>query len=180
MTEQQFNDLIALQYEILNNAKEHGFHNEDYSDEHCIALIISELCEALVADRKGIHANFYAYVERARRTTKAFPRFIKDTFEDELADSIIRILDFCALRNIKLDYIDRGEMHCSVPEAVYEICESLFFRVPGEENTLQKNLSNALAEIVALCNGRNIPIRTYIQMKMDYNKTREYLHGKLY
>ena len=94
---------------------------------------------------------------------------------------IIRVLDFCALRGIKLDYVERSGMHCSIPEAVYEITESLFFRgIPGETDTLQKNLSNVLAEVIALAESRNVDITTFVKLKMEYNKTRERLHGRMY
>lgn len=33
----------------------HGWHEENLSDEHFLCLVISELMEAVEADRKGIH-----------------------------------------------------------------------------------------------------------------------------
>ena len=34
-------------------ACEHGFHDKELSKEHCLCLVISELMEAVEADRKG-------------------------------------------------------------------------------------------------------------------------------
>lgn len=34
-------------------ACEHGFHDKELSNEHCLMLVITELSEAVEADRKG-------------------------------------------------------------------------------------------------------------------------------
>lgn len=39
------------------NACEHGFHDKELSNEHCLCLVISELMEAVEADRKGKRAD---------------------------------------------------------------------------------------------------------------------------
>ena len=41
----------------------HGWHEENLSDEHFLCLVISELMEAVEADRKGKHAKvaMFAY-----------------------------------------------------------------------------------------------------------------------
>lgn len=48
-----YNELAQRAYE---NAKEHGFH-EGYGLNHYLCLIITELCEAVEADRKRHRAN---------------------------------------------------------------------------------------------------------------------------
>lgn len=45
-----FNDLCRNAYDT---AKKHGWHDTPYSVEHYLALVISELSEALEADRCG-------------------------------------------------------------------------------------------------------------------------------
>lgn len=64
-------------------------------------LIVSELGEALEADRKGRRADMVSYAE-ADSTPEAFKAYVKDTFEDEMADTIIRIFDFCGAEKIDL------------------------------------------------------------------------------
>ena len=45
--------LNELRDKAYRNAVTHGFHNKELSNEHCLCLVISELMEAVEADRKG-------------------------------------------------------------------------------------------------------------------------------
>ena len=49
-----FNELSKRAYKC---ACEHGFHNEELSNEHWLCLVVSKLMEAVEADRKGKRAN---------------------------------------------------------------------------------------------------------------------------
>lgn len=99
-----------------------GFH-EDPAHENVgekLMLITSELGEALEAVRKRKVANleeFEARVQLLEQSTNgpltverqeeifrsAFNSYIKDTFEDEIADAVIRIGDLCGWKQIDLD-----------------------------------------------------------------------------
>lgn len=65
-------------------------------------LCVSELSEALEADRKGNHAKPFVSLSSEDFKDK-FEKNCKDTFEDELADAIIRILDLCGYLRINID-----------------------------------------------------------------------------
>ena len=72
-------------------------------------LIVSELSEALEADRKNKHAALHSFYSRKndRSCTEDFQadfqELIKDTFEDEIADTFIRLFDLCGALNIDID-----------------------------------------------------------------------------
>lgn len=78
-----------------------------------LLLIITEISEGVEADRESQYADwghFNNILDEMKNEgfdpevsfIKAFEGSIKDTFEDELADSIIRILDLCKKMNIKI------------------------------------------------------------------------------
>lgn len=81
-------------------------------------LIITEISESVNADRKGIHANsdyfkllfecsvsynWYNEDEKNKIWSVFFEREIKDTVEDELADIVIRCLDYAGLNKINIE-----------------------------------------------------------------------------
>lgn len=67
--------------QAFENAKSKGWHDEIRETGTLLALIHSEVSEALEADRKGD----------------------TDNFVEELADVCIRIFDLCGSRNIDLE-----------------------------------------------------------------------------
>jgi NTP pyrophosphatase (non-canonical NTP hydrolase) len=111
---------------VLKNNKEKGFDNPNYNIGELLMLITSELGEALESHRKERFSNWQSFDKDISELgeTKAFELHIKDTFEDEIADAILRLLDLSARLNIDVE--------------------------------------------------------KQINAKVNYNKTRPYLHGKKY
>jgi len=97
------NELRDKAYKI---ADEHGFHeNNDFV--RTLMLIVSELSEAMEADRKGKWRNgrVVYYGENPQDiTNKVYDEQIKGTVEEEIADAIIRLLDLASIWNIDLDW----------------------------------------------------------------------------
>lgn len=75
-----------------------------------LALIISEASEVLESDRRNIKFNSDEYFKENLMNmgdtsfNEEFLRCVKDTKEDEIANIIIRCLDFCAANNIDIDF----------------------------------------------------------------------------
>ena len=99
---------------IYEENKKKGFWSEDVKERNfgeIIALCHSELSEALEADRGGKAAKLDVFdfcTEQAGMNSKeefksVFEKSIKDTKEDELADAIIRILDYCGAMQIDIE-----------------------------------------------------------------------------
>lgn len=106
--------LNQLRDEIHANAKEKGFCDSKKEVGTMLMLIVSELAEALEADRTGDFCDFSKYEECKKemdvgvRTSEeiekyAFEKYIKNTFEDELADVIIRTLSVCGYLGIDIE-----------------------------------------------------------------------------
>lgn len=129
-------NLNELRNRAYKTACEHGFHDKELSNEHCLCLIVGELMEAVEADRKGrlgkkcksrfeMDYNRYpALVEEEKRFKCSFEKNVKDTLPDELSDAVIRLLDLAGLRNISID--DFPE------EAIYGASESCVGETIGE------------------------------------------------
>jgi NTP pyrophosphatase (non-canonical NTP hydrolase) len=90
---------------ILKNNIEKGFNNPNYNIGELLMLITSELGEALESHRKGKTSDWESYNKDLDTLgeTESFKAHIKDTFEDEIADAVIRLLDLSARLNIDLE-----------------------------------------------------------------------------
>lgn len=102
-------NLNILANEIHQNNKEKGFWDEKREIGTLLMLVVSELSEALEADRKNKHSDLYAfdYREQDRECTEDvqydFQELIKDTFEDEIADVFIRMFDLVGHLEIDIE-----------------------------------------------------------------------------
>ena len=165
-------NLNELRDKAYRNAVTHGFHDEELSNEHCLCLVISELMEAVKADRKGRFAKV--------------PVDSKDCVEDELADACIRLLDLAGLRNISIDDFS-GEMiyeateSCNnetFTESIYAI-STIPIRCEYEYDSLLENqLNSMLLAIFGFAKHLNIDLIWHVEQKMRYNELRENKHGK--
>lgn len=179
-------NLNKLRDKAYQCAIAHGWHEENLSDKHFLCLVISELMEAVEADRKGRHANrdlFEYYMNQKARSDDefiyAFKHGIKDTVEDELADACIRIFDLAELTNIDLDCLDYDQSdtmdysEMRFTEAVFHLCRF----ATDDFYIANNNLPLLLNEIFAFCQDREIDIFWHIEQKMKYNELRPYKHG---
>ena len=177
------NNLRDLAYD---NACKHGFHDKEYSDEHWLMLILTEIGEAVDADRKGKHADRLGWNEWNSRFpmknnhdfSSDFERYVKDSVEDELADVVIRCLDFAGLKKID---IDQGEDECkddgsSFADKMYWICYSLCC----DDFYLSEKIGEVIIDIFQVASCYKIDLIWFIEHKMRYNELREPMHGKKY
>lgn len=137
----EYKSINQLRDEVFENSKSHGFHSLDVKSAdsagvfHAVLaqkliLVHSELSEAVEADHADNFADLCAFDHETgsdcsdARFREGFERYVKNSFEDELADVIIRVLD--------------------------------------------------------VCGWLGIDIQRHIELKMRYNRGREFLHGKRY
>lgn len=164
----------------------HGWHEENLSDEHFLCLVISELMEAVEADRKGSHADFEAFNKHCDRIDfkENFERQIKGSVEEELADTCIRLLDLAGLRKVDLGEVNLDELKCSEGFFDWTFTESMFFLVCNLTNTdfieshsFDSYLRVVLMEIMGFCVKKETGIFWHIEQKMKYNELRPFMHG---
>lgn len=100
----------ALAKEIHANSVSKGFKHDNIPT--MLILAISELTEAMEADRNYRIANIReSEQEEAVNNASYFEAYVKDTFEDELVDAMIRIMDIAESRGIDLEFHIRAKMN---------------------------------------------------------------------
>jgi NTP pyrophosphatase (non-canonical NTP hydrolase) len=99
-----------LAKQIHEGNKKRGFYEGEKNIGEMLALIHSEVSEALEAHREGRHIKDPVDLSWALSTNdeshfyqEHFPEKIKDTFEDELADIVIRVFDLAAYKGIDIE-----------------------------------------------------------------------------
>ena len=190
-------DLNKLRDRAYKNACEHGFHDEEKSDAHWLMLVITEIAEAVQADRKNKHADLKAFIQRnedsIRRTGNkeyfnhiAFSQEIKDSVEDEISDIVIRLLDFAGVRKINIDishdihYSKEYFDSFSFIGASYNLVQIVMDNDIIEELMEEDTVNFSLSFVIQWCKYLNIDIFQHIELKMRYNELRPYKNGKKY
>lgn len=198
-------DLNALRDGAYKTACEHGFHDQELSNEHCFCLVISELMEAVEADRKGKRANVDRYnkkiansricqgldpdIPKERGYEVAYNETIKGSIEEELADAVIRLLDLAGLRGISLELANGDIDGCiedmaeackdeTFTESIYSI-STLPVRYDGIFN-FPTAVNDMILSIFGLAKYLDIDLLWHIEQKMKYNQLREKMYGKKY
>ena len=164
------------------NAVDKGFYDEKPLGEHVKMLAICELAEAVEADRKGRRAvvseEIDDYVDEAFVTD--FNARIKDTVEDELADFVIRCLDYIGWRRSTHDW---GDLKISFdfyhPDEWMKgegITEMAYYAT----KFILLSMDYGLSFVLPYCQFVGIDILRHVELKMRYNELRPRLHGKKY
>lgn len=111
---------------IHESNKQKGFYDNPREIGTLLMLVVSELSEALEADRKNKHTDWDNFEQMLGKSislnkkfimpvifrdtndtenfeNKTFEILIKDTFEDEIADAMIRLFDLCGYMGIDIE-----------------------------------------------------------------------------
>jgi NTP pyrophosphatase (non-canonical NTP hydrolase) len=112
-----------LAQKVHQNAKDKGFFEKEKNIGEMLALIHSEVSEALEADRKDRYCkispmflagladkNYGSSFYDDERAKEHFELYVKNTFEDELADIVIRVMDLAAFKGIDLEQHIKAKM----------------------------------------------------------------------
>ena len=202
ITKERVSDLVSNSYRVASN---HGFHDDYHSPSHYMMLVLSEIGEMVEADRKNRHSDvgMFKELEKVRigsdeeyasYVNKCFVEHVKDTFEDEMADVVIRLCDFCGSLNV-LPYtndvmVDMSEEFAKFwgDKSVCEQCFALSSMVvdierasyDADDSEMCKRLGSTLSFIFEMAHYHGIDLLWHVDRKMEYNESRPRRHGKAY
>lgn len=194
-------ELASLAGDAFENAYKHGFYNESTEIETELMLIITEMAEAVQADRKNRHGSIEDYeseIQMGRDIPTAYKNALEGTVESEFADIAIRILSLLGWMNSKspikinsnsvlADEYEIGRIQNKIHRRniaadLYRLNGKFSSFVDNESSYwfVSKNLQNILMRTFAIAHNHNIDLIEYIRLKMQYNESRPYLHGCKY
>lgn len=192
MTKEKIKELSDRIYETISN---NGFHTDDvdykYPEFKYLMLVITEIAEAVEADRKDRHVDRDAFEERINvypDFCERFKAYVKDSVEDEFADIAIRLLDMMGVFKVEItdemeklaenirtnvwDTADGGEF----VDRAYVLSKILTYGKYG----IPEITYYGLVYLEKWSESLGIDLEWHIDVKDKYNATRGYRHGKNY
>lgn len=177
MKVQRIKEYVKKAHEI---ATAHGFHDEKKTDGHWLCLVISELMEAVEADRRDNRADMMGFIERVAvhpDFSERYEAYIKGSVEEELTDAAIRIFDFIGE---KFPDLRLGEGFDPIPEEGKMFTEKAYYLIYGILGPDRIQLIDSINYIEAWARQIGFDLEWHIRQKMEYNAQRQRLHGKKY
>ena len=184
-------DLKALQKEAHAIAKEHGWWDQERSFGDLIALVHSELSEALEAYREhGGVVNMFKYSDDTKwfwHDTSGHPVGVAA----ELADVVIRVADMAEWYGVDLasifEALAAGDSERDMSMRTFgdwiATCHASFslafavWEYGFDGASWQEYLSEGCHGVQRMAAHYCIDLDAAIEAKMEYNRTRSYRHG---
>lgn len=186
-------ELNLLSKAAHDAAANKGFWENELSVEHCLCLVVSEIGEAVEADRKDRHHDIASYkaakdgksmfskFTKKDPEVQAFKKFMKDTVEDELADVVIRLCDLAG--DLQIDFTKMSEVHYFRAFGRWDFCENAFALMKGlsrENVNINRRILFGITFVQKWAEHMGFNLDYAINEKMKYNATREIRNGKSY
>lgn len=186
--------LNVLKERAYKTAVEHGFHEDVKPVVFYFGLVMSEAGEAINADRKGLHADAKGFEEDEANGlpfADNFKKHIKDGVEDEIADIVIRLLDFAGLKRYELSLIScyQQSKHLFLRELKKCGLSGVLFQLMGglsdslDVNCINSGINGLLSifsDYFGMLTGSDKDLWWFVERKMKYNEQRPMLNGKKY
>lgn len=175
-------NLNKLRDRAFECAKKNGIYN--YSNKHLLMLVITKISAFVECLSNKKHANINGFCTHTPGVInsdmniyiKEYEKYIKDTVEDNLADVVIRLLDFAGVKKIDIDfkkYLSDGSgdyfKYITFIDLAYQLCGilSIDSNVPRISGRL---VNTSLYSILKWCEFMDIDIFQHLDLKMIYNE----------
>jgi hypothetical protein len=192
-------DLAELIPRCHEASKANGWWEPRPNAGQQLMLVVSELSEALEADRNGRRALWDTYhgdmqlagdIEGVFATL--FRENIKDSVGDELADAYIRLCDFAGGFELEIPTpkeMEEGRGRGQIQYLPENFGEALLEATTGVIDLYREQkfgntdyypgdlVAAVLITLEALCAREGIDLATHIDLKLTYNATRGQKHG---
>ena len=185
--------LANLQQRIWEIATAHGWHDKPISTAQYCGLIMTEMAEAVEADRndKRANTNLMADVMKTQAEGEIgltqqwydtwFPvyykEYVKGSIEEEFADVVIRVLDMAQeVHGDKMrwmGYYPYGQVY----EEKKSFIENAWYFIREVLNWGTMNISDCVSFMYDWAHHLDIDLDKHIEWKMKYNELRPYKHG---
>lgn len=168
--------------EIYDNAVAHGWHEEKHSPEHYLGLIMTEVAEAVEADRKGRCVRMPimdGYSQEQLNDNAGFKFFyeeeVKGNVPEEFADIVIRLLDMA------YDLYGADNLFWFAHQSSFRdnksFIEHAWYFVHDVLNSGMMNVTESVFYVYCWAEHLDIDLDQHIEWKMRYNALRDYKHG---
>ena len=185
--------LAKLQQRIWEIATAHGWHEQPIPTAQYCGLIMTEMAEAIEADRNGKRANTEAMAELMRVQAESeeglsdhwydmwygeyYKMYVKGSIEEEFADVVIRVLDMAQEvhgdRMRWLGYYPWGQVYHEDKSFI----ENAWYFIREVLNWGTMNISDCVSFMFDWAQDLGIDLWQHIEWKMKYNELRPYKHG---
>lgn len=200
----EWGNLALIGIEIHKNAVNKGFWDKELPPSHYQGMIVSELGEMINAHRAGLitKVDLDELINETddEKFKKRFEEEVKNNYEDEGADVVIRALDALANngesemrthlvdtlsqmdKSLRAELEEKGKMETykelSMPSRVYYIIRTAGYI--DIQHGLIASLCHIITEMRLIAETLDFDLMKHIQVKMRYNEMRPYKHGKNY
>ena len=176
--------LAKLQQRIWDVATAHGWHEQPIPTAQYCGLIMTEMAEAVEADRNGRRADMESFNERMSNLDgsdecfkEMYKRYIKGSIEEEFADVVIRVLEMAQEvhgdRMRWLGYYPCGQVYHEDKSFI----ENAWYFIREVLNWGTMNISDSVSFMFDWAQDLGIDLWQHIEWKMKYNELRPYKHG---
>ena len=176
--------LAKLQQRIWEIATAHGWHEQPIPTAQYCGLVMTEMAEAIEADRNGRRADMESFNERMSNLDgsdecfkEMYKRYIKGSIEEEFADVVIRVLDMAQEvhgdRMRWLGYYPWGQVYHEDKSFI----ENAWYFIREVLNWGTMNISDSVSFMFDWAQDLGIDLWQHIEWKMKYNELRPYKHG---
>ena len=161
---------------IVENNRAKGWHDNPPSFPECMAMLHSEVSEALEAWRD--HGVADATDPAVEPNLACKPEGVGSEF----ADVLIRLLDDCYLFGIDVDWVTSGPREFALPSSFVETIDVLHRLIarasdaPGEA-TRGRSLRDVYGFLRQWCDEYHVDLLAEVWRKIAYNRTRAFRHG---